>query len=128
MTIPYKENRIATVGATREVALDPVQFNGVQVTELTNDEWIRFAAYNADGTLLQAFGDAVYQTIYTDRNAGSYAAWSGDVNVGFAVQRIKIVWDIQIGSAHEYVEDFIDVQASPLANSAIQVSASGLVV
>lgn len=128
MIIPYKESRTAVVGSTRQIALDPLLFNGQQVTSLEPGDAISFIVLNADGTELVPATAASYDVIYTDARTGSRSAWSGEFNVGLVAQRLRIVWDIALGAAHELAEDYLDVLASPLADRALQLAADGAVV
>lgn len=128
MSYLIKEDRIAKVGTIRRIALYPIKFRNVPVTALTGGEYIRFTVFNENGTLLQATTNAVYELIYTtDRGVDIYA-WSSMLSVGTSAQRIKIVWEIQIGAAYEDYTDYIDVEASVFNDRAYQITADAEVV
>lgn len=110
MSHRYRENRIAYVNTTRRVALDPLLFQGIAVTQLEEPEdYIRYTVYNSNGTVLQATRNAEYDLIYTSERGGQLEAWSGMVEVGEEVQQITIIWEISIFAARETLYDYIDV-------------------
>lgn len=123
MSHTYKESRVARAGARRLVVLDPLKFRGDILTELEAGDHIQVTVLNANGTVLQGTTDATYGVIFTQENGVTISAWSALVNCGFTAQTLKVIWDVQIGSAHEQYLDSIDVLASGLADRAYEVAA-----
>lgn len=106
----YRENRIAYVNTTRRVALDPLLFQGVPVTALSDpSDYIQFTVYNADGTVLQETQNALYEQIYTTAKGQAVYAWSGMVDVGENAQQLTVKWEISLFAAKETLFDYIDV-------------------
>lgn len=112
MSHTYMENRIAYTNAVRQVALDPLTFRGVPVTELQPGDSVSFKVYFAN-QLYQAAQNAVYSAIFTDRDGHDHLAWNGVVTCPPTPGQLKIVWTLSVDLVQDFVVDYIDVIALP---------------
>lgn len=128
MSYQYKESRVAVAGTSRRIALDPLEFQGQQITSLDQGDKIEFTVFNEDGSLFQETVAAVYEQIAETVRNEPVIAWSGLVNVGAIAQTLKIVWRVEIQGASDTFSDYITVQQSPLAGRTTGIVADSVII
>jgi hypothetical protein len=127
MTYQYRESRIAYAGTTRRIALDPLEFQGNQITALNSGDSITYTVFNEYASLMIPQTSALYSKIAEDTRNVSILAWNGLIHVGTTAQKISILWEVTMQGSMETFIDYIEVVASPLLDRTASVVASGYI-
>lgn len=124
MTYQYRESRIAYVGTTRRVALDPLEFLGLPIVALHPDDAVIYTVLNENQSVLQPATEAVYGIVMHDARGVPISAWHGLVAVGVEIQTLTVVWEVTMQGSKEIFVDKIEVVAGPYQGRTLSMVAN----
>lgn len=123
MTYQYRESRIAYVGTTRRVALDPLEFLGLPIVALEPEDAVTYTVLNEDQSVLQPTTEATYGVVMHDTRGVPISAWHGLVAVGIQIQTLTVVWEVTMQGSTELFVDKIEVVAGPYQDRTLSLVA-----
>lgn len=108
--MPYRDDRTCYVNASRRVTLRDFANDGVLVTNLGADEYIRYTVYRENGSVYQATQPLTYGPYWTDDTTTGYG-WTAVFPAPAAPEMLKLVYEAWVDGKREFWVDSVEVVA-----------------